>query len=53
LIEGSVSPFVNILVTREDNMVAEAVKKLIAALHTPEVNQFIEEKYKGANKPAF
>ena len=53
LIEGSDSPYVNILVTREDNKDADAVKKLIAALHTPEVKQFIEEKYKGAIKPAF
>ncbi|MFK8332016.1 MetQ/NlpA family ABC transporter substrate-binding protein [Pseudomonas sp. BJa5] len=53
VIEGSDSPYVNILVTREDNKDAEAVKKLVAALHTPEVKKFIEEKYKGAVKPAF
>jgi len=53
VIEGSDSPYVNILVTREDNKDSDAVKKLVAALHTPEVKQFIEEKYKGAIKPAF
>ncbi|MGH8463891.1 MAG: MetQ/NlpA family ABC transporter substrate-binding protein [Pseudomonas sp.] len=53
VIEGADSPYVNILVTREDNKDAEAVKKLVAALHTPEVKKFIEEKYKGAVKPAF
>ncbi|MBV6288152.1 MetQ/NlpA family ABC transporter substrate-binding protein [Pseudomonas aegrilactucae] len=53
VIEGSDSPYVNILVTREDNKDSDAVKKLVAALHTPEVKQFIEEKYKGAVKPAF
>lgn len=53
VIEGSDSPYVNILVTREDNKDADAVKKLVAALHTPEVKKFIEEKYKGAVKPAF
>ncbi|MFK0085699.1 MetQ/NlpA family ABC transporter substrate-binding protein [Pseudomonas sp. NPDC090755] len=53
VIEGSDSPYVNILVTREDNKDAAAVKKLVAALHTPEVKTFIEEKYKGAVKPAF
>ena len=37
VIEGSDSPYVNILVTREDNKDADAVKKLVAALHTPEV----------------
>ena len=53
VIEGADSPYVNILVTREDNKDAEAVKKLVAALHTPEVKKFIEDKYKGAVKPAF
>ena len=53
VIEGSDSPYVNILVTREDNKDSDAVKKLVAALHTPEVKKFIEEKYKGAIKPAF
>ncbi|WP_327439302.1 MetQ/NlpA family ABC transporter substrate-binding protein [Pseudomonas donghuensis] len=53
VIEGSDSPYVNILVTRADNKDADAVKKLVAALHTPEVKKFIEEKYKGAVKPAF
>ncbi|CAI8956730.1 MULTISPECIES: MetQ/NlpA family ABC transporter substrate-binding protein [Pseudomonas] len=53
VIEGSDSPYVNILVTRADNKDADAVKKLVAALHTPQVKKFIEEKYKGAVKPAF
>ena len=53
VIEGSDSPYVNILVSREDNKDSDAVKKLVAALHTPEVKKFIEEKYKGAIKPAF
>ena len=52
-IEGSDSPYVNILVTREDNKDSDAVKKLVAALHTPEVKAFILEKYKGAIVPAF
>ncbi|QXI38587.1 MetQ/NlpA family ABC transporter substrate-binding protein [Pseudomonas xantholysinigenes] len=52
-IEGSDSPYVNILVTREDNKDADAVKKLVQALHSPEVKQFITEKYKGAVVPAF
>ena len=53
VIEGNDSPYVNILVTREDNKDSDAVKKLVAALHTPEVKQFIQEKYKGAILPAF
>ncbi|MDN6876568.1 MetQ/NlpA family ABC transporter substrate-binding protein [Pseudomonas citronellolis] len=52
-IEGSDSPYVNILVARPDNKDSDAMKKLAAALHSPEVKQFILEKYKGAVVPAF
>jgi D-methionine transport system substrate-binding protein len=52
-IEGSDSPYVNILVARPDNKDSEAMKKLVAALHSPEVKAFILEKYKGAVVPAF
>ena len=52
-IEGSDSPYVNILVTREDNKDNAALQKLVKALHTPEVKAFILEKYKGAVVPAF
>lgn len=52
-IEGSESPYVNILVTREDNKDAPAMQKLVEALHSAEVKQFIEEKYQGAVVPAF
>ncbi|MGN8343967.1 MetQ/NlpA family ABC transporter substrate-binding protein [Pseudomonas sp. SMV71] len=53
VIEGSDSPYVNILVAREDDKDSEAMKKLEAALHSPEVKAFILEKYKGAVLPAF
>ncbi|WP_339432378.1 MULTISPECIES: MetQ/NlpA family ABC transporter substrate-binding protein [unclassified Pseudomonas] len=53
VIEGNDSPYVNILVSREDNKDSDAMKKLAAALHSPEVKQFITEKYKGAVLPAF
>jgi D-methionine transport system substrate-binding protein len=52
-IEGSDSPYVNILVARPDNKDSDAMQKLAAALHSPEVKQFINEKYKGAVVPAF
>ena len=52
-IEGSDSPYVNILVARPDNKDSDAMKKLVAALHSPEVKAFILEKYKGAVVPAF
>ena len=53
VIEGSDSPYVNILVARPDDKDSEAMKKLVAALHSPEVKAFILEKYKGAVLPAF
>ncbi|SDH20851.1 D-methionine transport system substrate-binding protein [Pseudomonas flavescens] len=52
-IEGSDSPYVNILVTREDNKDNAAVQKLVKALHSEDVKAFILEKYKGAVVPAF
>jgi len=52
-IEGSDSPYVNILVTRADNKDSDAVQKLVKALHSAEVKKFIEEKYQGAVVPAF
>lgn len=53
VIEGNDSPYVNILVSRADNKDSDAMKKLAAALHSPQVKQFITEKYKGAVLPAF
>ena len=53
VIEGSDSPYVNILVARPDDKDSEDMKKLVTALHSPEVKAFILEKYKGAIVPAF
>lgn len=52
-IEGSDSPYVNILVARPDNQDSAAMQKLAKALNSPEVKQFILEKYQGAIVPAF
>lgn len=52
-IEGSDSPYVNILVSRPDNKDSADMQKLAKALHSPEVKQFILDKYKGAVVPAF
>jgi len=52
-IEDANSPYANLLVAREDNKNSSAFKKLTAALNSPEVKKFIEEKYKGAVVPAF
>ncbi|WP_202210182.1 MetQ/NlpA family ABC transporter substrate-binding protein [Pseudomonas paraversuta] len=53
IIEGSDSPYVNILVARPDDKDSADMQKLVAALHSPEVKAFINEKYKGAIIPAF
>ncbi|MCL2655985.1 MAG: MetQ/NlpA family ABC transporter substrate-binding protein [Betaproteobacteria bacterium] len=53
IIEGAQSPYVNILVARPDNKDSPAMKKLAAALTSPETKKFIQEKYKGAVVPAF
>ena len=52
-IEDKKSPYVNILVARPDNQNSPAMKKLAAALTSPETKQFIEKKYQGAIIPAF
>jgi D-methionine transport system substrate-binding protein len=52
-IEGSDSPYVNILVARADKKDGAALQKLAKALNSAEVKAFIEEKYQGAVVPAF
>lgn len=53
VIEGSESPYVNILVARPDNKDSDAMQKLAAALKSDAVKEFILEKYEGAVVPAF
>ncbi|QEY60142.1 ABC transporter substrate-binding protein [Pseudomonas sp. C27(2019)] len=53
VIEGADSPYVNILVTREDNKNSQAVQKLVEALRSDAARDFINEKYKGAVIPVF
>ncbi|MDO5626420.1 MAG: MetQ/NlpA family ABC transporter substrate-binding protein [Pseudomonadota bacterium] len=53
LLEDRQSPYVNVIVSRADNAPSPAIAKLTAALRTPEVKQFILDKYKGAVVPAF
>jgi len=52
-IEGAQSPYANIVVTREDNKDSADVKKLVEALHSPEIKAYIQKQYKGAVVPAF
>jgi hypothetical protein len=44
VIEGNDSPYVNILVSRADNKDSDAMKKLAAALHSPEVNREVQRR---------
>lgn len=53
VLEGSSSPYVNILVSRPDNKDSEAIQKLAKALTTEKVKEFILEKYDGAVIPTF
>jgi D-methionine transport system substrate-binding protein len=53
LFAETTSPYANLLVARPDNKDSAAVKKLAAALNSPEAKQFIESKYQGAVVPAF
>jgi D-methionine transport system substrate-binding protein len=53
LIEDKDSPYVNFLVSRQDNKDDPRVQKLAAALTSPEVKAFIEKNYAGAVLPAF
>ncbi|MNW21989.1 Lipoprotein 28 precursor [compost metagenome] len=53
MLEDRTSPYVNYLVARPDNKDSDAIKKLSAALTSPEVKAFIEQKYSGAVVPAF
>jgi D-methionine transport system substrate-binding protein len=52
-IEGTDSPYANLLVARPDNKDSDAIQKLAAALNSAEAKAFIEEKYEGAIIPAF
>ncbi len=51
--EDANSPYANIIVVRKGDENREEIKKLDAALLTPEVKNFIEEKYGVAVVPAF
>lgn len=52
-IEGSDSPYANIVVTTEDRKDDPVIRKLVDALHTDKVRQYIIDHYKGAIVPAF
>ncbi len=53
VIESSDSPYANLVAVRRGDEESEKSKKLMEALHSPEVKKFIEEKYEGAIIPSF
>lgn len=53
VIEGSESPYANIIAIREDSKDNEAIKKLVEALQSEEVKAYMEEHYHGGVVPAF
>jgi D-methionine transport system substrate-binding protein len=52
-IEGSDSPYANLVAARPDNVNSPALRKLVAALRSPAAKRFIQEKYHGAVVAAF
>ena len=47
-IEGPNSPYANLVAARPDNVNSPAIQKLVAALRSPAVKAFIQDKYHGA-----
>lgn len=52
-IEDSTSPYVNIIAVRAGDESRPEIQALIKVLHSDEIKNFINEKYKGAVVPAF
>lgn len=52
-IEDKHSPYANLVVTRADRKDDPAIRKLVAALQSDKVRDFILKQYKGAIVPAF
>ena len=52
-VESETSPFANVLVVREGDEEKPEIQKLKAAITSPEVKAFIQEKYQGGVIPTF
>lgn len=52
-IEDKESPYANVIATLEENKDDPRIQKLLSALQTDKVKDFINDKYKGAIVPAF
>jgi D-methionine transport system substrate-binding protein len=53
IIEGSESPYANVLVVKKENVEKEEIKVLVEVLTSDSVRDFILEEYKGAVVPVF
>ncbi|GAA0591362.1 MetQ/NlpA family ABC transporter substrate-binding protein [Virgibacillus siamensis] len=53
VIEPKDSPWVNVIATREELKDDPTLKKLVDIYHSPEVKQFIKEKYNGSVIPSW
>ncbi|MFP7170477.1 MetQ/NlpA family ABC transporter substrate-binding protein [Terribacillus sp. 7520-G] len=51
ILEGTDSPYANIIAARAEDKDNEALQKLMDVLHSDEIKQFIEEKYDGSILP--
>ncbi|MDI6601878.1 MAG: MetQ/NlpA family ABC transporter substrate-binding protein [Thermoanaerobacteraceae bacterium] len=47
-IEGSESPYANVIAVRKEDADKEVFKKLLEAYHDPRIRQFVDEKYQGS-----
>jgi D-methionine transport system substrate-binding protein len=50
-LEGSESPYVNIITVREGDEKKDSIDKLVKVLHSDEIQDFIKSEYKGAVVP--
>jgi D-methionine transport system substrate-binding protein len=52
-LEDSTSPYVNIIAVRKDSLNTPKMKKLIAAIKSPQIKAYMQRKYRGAVVPAY
>lgn len=50
LLEKDNSPYANIIATRKGDENSDAIKKLVAVLHSDEIKKFVDDKWKGSVK---
>lgn len=53
LLEDSSSPYAHVLAVRQEDADSRSLQLLVKAYHSPEVRQYIEERYQGTVLPAW